>query len=119
MKNPFQISKIEKYLQGSFFDVFRDRLAVKGMLILIGAMFLQQLSGINAVLFFANDIFAQAGTSLEPKYNGIIIGAVQVLATVPATLVVDRLGRKLLLLISAITMGIFIIILGFYFFYQV
>jgi Na+/melibiose symporter-like transporter len=103
----------------SFIGIFRDKVAVKGLLILFGAMFLQQLSGINAVLFFANDIFVQAGTELEPRFNSIIIGVVQVLATIPATLVVDKLGRKLLLIISAIAMAIFITILGFYFFFQV
>jgi Sugar (and other) transporter len=103
----------------SFIGIFRDKIAVKGLLIFFGVMFLQEMSGINAVLFFANDIFVQAGTSLEPRFNSIIIGAVQALATIPATLVVDKLGRKLLLTISAIAMAIFISILGIYFYFQV
>ncbi|XP_065349056.1 facilitated trehalose transporter Tret1-2 homolog [Cloeon dipterum] len=102
----------------SFFAMFGDRLALKGILILFGVFFLQQLSGINAVLFYANSIFESAGSTLDPNINSIIIGAVQVAATVPASLVVDRLGRKLLLLVSAVAMGVFIVILGFYFFYQ-
>jgi hypothetical protein len=89
------------------------------MLIFSGLMFLQQMSGIYAVLFYANDIFTQAGTTLKPAYNSIIVGAVQAIAVIPATLVVDRLGRKLLLLVSAVGMGVFITILGFYFLFQV
>ncbi|CAB3365730.1 Hypothetical predicted protein [Cloeon dipterum] len=108
----------EKNNKISFFAMFRDRLALKGILILFGVFFLQQLSGINAVLFYANSIFESAGSTLDPNINSIIIGAVQVAATIPASLVVDRLGRKLLLLVSAVAMGVFIVILGFYFFYQ-
>jgi Sugar (and other) transporter len=103
----------------SFIGIFRDKIAVKGLWIFFGVMFLQEMSGINAVLFFANDIFTQAGTSLEPRFNSIIIGAVQALATIPATLVVDKLGRKLLLIVSAVAMAVSITILGFYFFFQV
>ncbi|XP_059490974.1 uncharacterized protein LOC132205733 [Neocloeon triangulifer] len=102
----------------SFFEMFRNRIAVKGILLLLGLFAMQQLSGINAVLFYANSIFLDAGSTLDPNINSIIIGAVQVAATIPASLVVDRLGRKLLLLISSTAMGIFIVILGFYFFFK-
>jgi len=105
--------------QVSFIGIFRDRIAVKSLLIVFGVMFLEQCSGINAVLLYANDIFKHAGTTLAPKYNSIVVGAVQVCATIPSTLVVDSLGRRFLLLLSAVCMGISITVLGFYFFYQV
>ncbi|CAB3365728.1 Hypothetical predicted protein [Cloeon dipterum] len=102
----------------SFIAMFRNKIAIKGMLIMFGLFAMQQFSGINAVLFYANSIFSDAGSTLDTDINSIIVGAVQVAATIPASLVVDRLGRKLLLLISSIAMGVFIVILGFYFFFQ-
>jgi Na+/melibiose symporter-like transporter len=102
----------------SFIGIFSDKIAVKGLWIIFGVMFLQEMSGMNAVLLFANDIFMQAGTELEPRFNSIL-GGVQALATIPATLVVDKIGRKLLLIVSAVAMAVSITVLGLYFFFQV
>lgn len=66
-------------------------------LLALGLMFFQQFSGINAVMFYATDIFSDSGSSIEPKYATIIIGVAQVIATIVGSLLVDRLGRKMLL----------------------
>jgi len=79
-------------------------------------MFGQQLSGMNAVMFYCVDIFQDAGSSLNPTVANIIIGAVQIVATLLAALVMDRAGRRLLLNTSALLMVISIGLLGFYFY---
>ncbi|KPM05562.1 Facilitated trehalose transporter Tret1-like protein, partial [Sarcoptes scabiei] len=65
-------------------------------------MLFQQFSGINAIMFYATKIFAEAGSSIEPKYATIIIGVSQVIATLCGSFLVDRLGRKLLLIVSGL-----------------
>jgi len=58
----------------------------------------QQLSGVNAMIFFSNDIFAlgtSANTNLPTTYT-IIMDVIQILATFIAGLIIERLGRKLL-----------------------
>jgi sugar porter (SP) family MFS transporter len=61
-----------------------------------------QLSGINAILYYLNEIFAHAGFSeVSSNVQAVIIGATNLLFTVIAMSVIDRLGRKKLLLVGA------------------
>lgn len=63
-------------------------------------MFTQQFSAVCIILFFAKDIFRAAGTSISSDDCTIILGAVQVVVLFIATLLIDRLGRKVLFLLS-------------------
>lgn len=58
-----------------------------------------QLSGINAILYYLNDIFSSAGFSqLSGNIQAVIIGLTNLLATLIAMTMIDKLGRKTLLL---------------------
>ena len=66
-----------------------------------------QLSGINAILYYLNDIFAQAGfSSLSSDVQAIYVGLANLIATLAAIAVIDKLGRKTLLLVGAVGMVI-------------
>lgn len=68
--------------------------------ITIGAF--NQLAGINAILYYLNNIFASAGFSqLSGDLQAIAIGATNLLFTLIGMTLIDRLGRKTLLLIGA------------------
>lgn len=82
----------------------RQRLSWKShrrpiLLAVLLAMF-NQLAGINAVLYYLNDIFAQAG-SLSPDRQAVIIGCANLVFTMFGLALIDRLGRKPLLAIGA------------------
>jgi sugar porter (SP) family MFS transporter len=62
-----------------------------------------QLSGINAILYYLNDIFAAAGFSkVSSDIQAVAIGFTNLLFTLIAMTVIDRLGRKKLLLTGAL-----------------
>lgn len=63
-------------------------------------------------------IFEQAGASMSPTMAAIIVGAIQLLGTYASTLLVERLGRKLLLLVSAIGIGLGQSAMGTYSYFQ-
>ena len=66
------------------------------------AMF-NQLSGINAILYYLNDIFARAGFSkMSGDLQSVAIGATNLIATIIAMSIIDRVGRKKLLLIGSV-----------------
>ena len=64
-----------------------------------------QLSGINAVLYYLNDIFVAAGFSrFSGSLQAVIIGAMNLASTLLAMTLIDKLGRKTLLLIGCVGM---------------
>jgi len=66
------------------------------------AMF-NQFSGINAILYYLNDIFARAGFSkVSGDLQAVAIGATNLLFTIVAMAVIDRIGRKKLLLVGSV-----------------
>jgi len=62
-----------------------------------------QLSGINAILYYLNDIFERAGFSkVSGDLQAVAVGGTNLLFTIIAMSVIDRIGRKTLLLIGSI-----------------
>jgi sugar porter (SP) family MFS transporter len=62
-----------------------------------------QLSGINAILYYLNDIFGHAGFSrISGNLQAVAIGATNLAFTMVAMSVIDRIGRKTLLLVGSI-----------------
>lgn len=62
-----------------------------------------QLSGINAILYYLNDIFERAGFSkMSGDLQAVAVGATNLVFTIIAMSVIDRAGRKTLLLIGSV-----------------
>ncbi|KAK9700641.1 Sugar transporter [Popillia japonica] len=95
---------------------FFQKAHIKPLFIALGLMVFQQLTGINAVIFYTTKIFLLAGSSIPPHLCTIIVGIVNFVSTFIATVLIDKLGRKVLLYISAVSMGITLAILGAYFY---
>ncbi|MHB1037667.1 MAG: sugar porter family MFS transporter [Pirellulales bacterium] len=97
---------------GSVFQLLRPGLVV-ALTIGVVLAILQQITGINTVLYYAPRIFDAAGYSkVDALAQLVIIGLVNAVFTVVAIPVVDRLGRKKLLAIGAVAMGIFLTLSG-------
>jgi sugar porter (SP) family MFS transporter len=94
------------------FSRIESRLA---LLIVIGLMIIQQTCGINAVIFYTTRIFGAANTGIPKELQTITIGAIQIVMTIVAGTLVDRLGRKILLLVSGTVVALSMIALGLYF----
>jgi MFS transporter, SP family, arabinose:H+ symporter len=62
-----------------------------------------QLSGINAILYYSNSIFAAAGFSqLSGSLQTVLVGAMNFLATLLGMSLIDKVGRKTLLLVGSV-----------------
>ncbi|MFC1570882.1 sugar porter family MFS transporter [Candidatus Omnitrophota bacterium] len=84
------------------------------LLIGIGIMFFQQITGINTVIYYAPTIFQMAGfkSATAAIAATIGVGALNVIMTVVAIFVIDKIGRKPLLSIGLAGMVIALGILG-------
>lgn len=77
------------------------------ILLAVGLAAFNQLAGINAILYYLNDIFAAAGYGrVSADGQAVVIGATNLLFTAVAMTVIDRLGRKTLLLTGAVGMAV-------------
>jgi facilitated trehalose transporter len=93
-----------------------SRSYAKPLAISVGLMFFQQMSGINAVIFYTVSIFRMAGSSVDDNLAAIIVGGVNFGSTFVATLLIDRLGRKVLLYVSGATMAVTLCALATFFY---
>lgn len=83
--------------QASVRELFRP--AMKLVLTIgISVAILQQITGINSVFFYAPMIFAQSGIGTDASFmQAVLVGLVNLVFTVLAILLIDRLGRRPLL----------------------
>ncbi|UCS93107.1 sugar porter family MFS transporter [Echinicola marina] len=85
------------------------------MLAIMIAMF-NQLSGINAIIYFAPRVFEMAGIDAESALLSTIgIGAVNMIATMLGLYLIDRIGRKKLMLIGSVGYIISLILIAYSF----
>jgi sugar porter (SP) family MFS transporter len=100
-------------------DLFKGKM---GYVLLLGTLLavFQQITGINAVINYAPTIFQKTGMAADTALiQSVIVGLVNFLSTIIAVRLVDRKGRKVLLLWGAAGMTISLIFLSITFIFDV
>ncbi len=104
--------------ESSILQLFQPGLRI-ALLVGVALAILQQVTGINVVLYYAPEIFKSVGrTANTAIYQTVIVGVVNVFFTLVAIRVVDRVGRKPLLLAASAGMGASLAALGLAFRFQ-
>ncbi|XP_060822248.1 facilitated trehalose transporter Tret1-like [Bombus pascuorum] len=99
-------------------DLFNVKANLKALIYTSLLVAFQQCSGINVVLFYMGSIFQAAHSALPDSISTLIVGSVQVVASMVTPVIVDRLGRRLLLITSGVGEIVSLIALGLYMFLQ-
>lgn len=77
------------------------------LLIGFAIAFFQQITGINAIFYYAPTIFEQAGGGTESSFlQAVIVGLTNLAFTVLAIYLIDRLGRRILLMVGTALMAV-------------
>jgi len=106
-------------IKGSLHEKSLPWLSYGFFVIFIGIMLsvFQQFVGINVVLYYAGNIFRNMGADTNSSLlQTIIVGIINLLFTVVAIFTVDKVGRKPLMVIGALGMGVSMLALGFIFY---
>lgn len=83
------------------------------MTIAIGLAVLSQASGINAIMYYAPEVFKAAGASRNAAFvSSVWVGAVNLAFTLAALALIDRLGRRPLLLAGAAVQTVALTLVG-------
>jgi MFS transporter, SP family, galactose:H+ symporter len=103
--------------KGKFRDLFSKSIR-PAFITGIGISVFQQITGINIVIYYAPKIFQIAGfaSASSAIFASVGVGIVNVLVTVAALWLIDRLGRRPLLIIGLIGMTVCLAVLGLAFF---
>ena len=116
----FELSEIKASLvgnekRGTLKQLFKKKYSFILFLGIFLAVF-QQWSGINVIFFYAPDIFAKANLGVDAAlFQTTLIGLMNIAFTILAMRVIDKMGRKLLMLIGAAGMSICYIVIGYLF----
>lgn len=100
----------------NMFDLFRTRSNRKSIIIVIGLRTFQQLSGYTAITFYAQIIFENISDFLPSNIITLIYFVIQCTVTMASSILLDRAGRKPLILISLIGCSISLIMQGTYYY---
>jgi len=113
VKESFEVEKDEA--KRSLRDLFKPALK---LVLLVGIVIgiLQQITGINAVFFYAPIIFEQTGIGTDASFvQAILVGLVNLVFTVLAILFIDKVGRKPLLIFGVAGIALCMFLLSYQF----
>jgi len=105
----------EEVAHVNYRDLFEPKL-FKILMLGIFVAVLQQWCGMNVVFYYAADIFQAAGYNMqEMMLNIVVIGSVMVVSVIVTMLVVEKTGRKKLMLLGTASMAIVYGLTGYFF----
>jgi len=117
-----ELSEIQKSMakevnkeKGSIKDLFAPAMRLVITIGIVVAV-LQQITGINSVFFYAPIIFEQSGIGTDASFvQAILVGLVNLVFTIAAIALIDKLGRKPLLIfgLTGITIAMMVLAYGF------
>lgn len=103
---------IQHEVKGKLSDLLQPGITFIVLLGITMAIF-QQISGANAIFFYAPIIFEKAGMNVKDQlFQQIMIGAINLIFTLVAMQLVDKLGRKKLMLTGSILMSLWLFLVG-------
>ncbi|KAM3956724.1 facilitated trehalose transporter Tret1-like [Aphomia sociella] len=118
------VVKVDKQTRASTASVwgiiYKDQATFKAFIITLIIKIAQQFDGYLIVLIYAGLVFEKASESinlnLSPNKQIMMIGAIQLIGSILATCIVERTGRKLLLVTTSFAVGVGMLILSAWFY---
>uniref|UniRef100_A0A8D8UHA4 Facilitated trehalose transporter Tret1-2 homolog n=1 Tax=Cacopsylla melanoneura TaxID=428564 RepID=A0A8D8UHA4_9HEMI len=108
---------IQSQKKTSLVELYSNKATVKATIVIVGLLCFLSFSGINVVIFYLKRILKATGSkTITPNNGQNIVGLIQVIMTFFSSLLVDRAGRRPLLLISDVCMAVCIGSLAYYFY---
>ena len=109
-----QLDSEEKISISELIQEFKKRSVYHPILLTIFLMFFRQFNGIMAIMFYVEEIFKQAHVRSPGLVAPLATGGVDIFATTLVVMLLDIIGRRILLVLSAAVMLLSLLSLGVY-----
>jgi sugar porter (SP) family MFS transporter len=111
-----EVLTLAEQTSDSNWGLLKNPVILKPVLLGMAIAILGQFMGVNAVLYYGPSIFEQSGLSGgDALYYQVMVGLVNVLTTILALVIIDRVGRKKLVYFGVTGMVISLLLISFYF----
>ena len=108
-----EIREVDEQEEGGGLELLKEKWVRPALVVAIGLAVLQQLIGINTIIYYAPTTLTSVGYGPESAiYANLVIGTLNVAATIVAIRIVDSVGRKPMLLGGLIGMVTSLTVLG-------
>merc|ERR1711892_634255 len=112
------INNTENFQNLGIIAILGNPMYLKPLCISLMLMLLQQFSGIKVISSYIVQIFQNAGSKFDANICSIVVGVIQVTGTSISVLVVDKFGRRRLLIMSEMFISFAFCMLGTFFYIQ-
>ncbi|KAL6423531.1 hypothetical protein ACFW04_010234 [Cataglyphis niger] len=100
----------------STMSILKNRHIISSFCTCFFAFLAQQLSGVNTIIFYALTFFNIGGSgNITASEQTIVISSIQILSCFLAMSLINMVGRRILLIVSASLMGLFLMLLGWFY----
>lgn len=112
-----EMARIEKAVEeesGSVWDLLKPGLR-RPLIIAVALAILQQITGVNTILFYGSVIFTEQVSNQSAAaalLANVIVGVTNLAFTVVSLFIIDRIGRRAILMLAAGGMGCSLVVLG-------
>ncbi|CAH0559985.1 unnamed protein product [Brassicogethes aeneus] len=111
------VTRQEQTKKAGILDLFTESSNRKAVCIFVIICCTNKFSGKNPCMFYTESIFDKAGSSIDPSVSVIIYSSVELIAVALSTIfIVDRFGKRKLLITSACGCGVSVFFLALHFY---
>lgn len=86
----------------------------KAFLVGITLMAVSELSGSFTIVNFAGPMFKASGSTVDPNFSSFCLGGIQILGTLATLCLIDKMGRRILLIVSTVGVALGTFVVGMY-----
>ncbi|XP_072389690.1 glucose transporter GlcP-like [Diabrotica undecimpunctata] len=102
--------------QENIWRLLQNRAIKKAMFLGLAVVVVQQFTGVFIILSFIVPIFNEAGASLSGTEVSLVVGSIQILVIFASSFMVDKIGRRPLILLSSFGCSSSLLFIAFYFY---
>lgn len=115
-KLEYTMEEERKNRSGNWKTLFSHQPSRRGFFIGLGMMLTQNGSGTGVLMSFMGPIFEEAHVSISGNVTAILVGIIKVITYFFVASIVEKSGRKFLMLVSALSCSLFLFVIGLYIF---